>query len=210
MGLSLYAPGTGALKLVAAIGCAPDSYYHVGLSLDCKGTHHGWFFQHKKPILRRDLQREVEFQIEQHNLTEGIRSYCAVPLIIRGESVGAMIALSSHKDQHAEVHAEFLREVSDQLVLAIRSLMPTCAKHSRTNLICPGCIASSGGRVTAVKHKSQLSMWGKQGGRGRKKASRRLDKAWPRIRRSRGHGYVLPAPSSHQNDLSSLHRPKGR
>ncbi|MGE5054972.1 MAG: hypothetical protein ACM3WP_12485 [Acidobacteriota bacterium] len=71
MGLSLYAPGTGALKLVAAIGCAPDSYYHVGLSLDCKGTHHGWFFQHKKPILRRDLQREVEFQIEQHNLTEG-------------------------------------------------------------------------------------------------------------------------------------------
>lgn len=170
MGLSLYAPDARVLKLVAATGCAPDSYYRVGLTMDCKETHHGWVFQHKKAILRRDLQREIEFEIEQHNVMEGIRSYCAVPLIIRGESVGVMIVLSSQKDRYSKLHAEFLQEVSDQLVLAIKSLMPTCLKHSHTRLVCPRCIAAGGGRTTVVKHKSQLSEWGKQGGRGRKKS----------------------------------------
>ena len=74
MGLSLYAPQTGALKLAAAEGCGPDSFYRVGLTLDCKETHHGWVFQNKKAMVRRDLEKEIEFQVEQHSLMEGIRS----------------------------------------------------------------------------------------------------------------------------------------
>jgi formate hydrogenlyase transcriptional activator len=169
MGLSLYAPDKGALKLAAAVGCSPDSFYRIGLMLDCKETHHGWVFQHKRAIVRRDLQKEMEFQIEQQNVIEGIRSYCAVPLIVRGESLGVMIILSSQKKCYSTEHAEFLQEVSDQLSLALKSLMPSCLKHCGTNLVCPRCIASAGGRTTAVKHKALLSGWGKQGGRGRKK-----------------------------------------
>lgn len=172
IGLSLYAPEKGALKIAAAEGCSPDSFYHVGLMLDCKETHHGWVFQHKKAIVRRDLQKEMEFQIEQHNLVEGIRSYCAVPLVLRGDSLGVMIILSSQKNRYSKMHAEFLQEVSDQLVLAVRCLLPSCPKHFGTSLICPRCIASGGGRATAAKHKAQLSDWGKQGGRGRKKSQR--------------------------------------
>ena len=168
-GLSLYAPQNGALTLAAADGCGPDSFYHVGLMLDCKESHHGWVFEHQKPIVRRDLQREVKFQVEQHNVMEGIRSYCAVPLIVRGESIGVIIILSSQKNQYSDGHAEFLQEVSNQVVLAITSLVPFCPKHSHTRLICPRCIASGGGQATAVKYKAQLSDWGKQGGRGRKK-----------------------------------------
>ena len=169
MGLSLYAPDKGALKLAATEGCSPDSFYRTGLVLDCKETHHGWVFQHKKAILRRDLQKEIEFQIEQQNVMEGVRSYCAVPLIVRGDSLGVMIILSSQKNCYSTDHAEFLQEVSDQVSLAVKSLMPSCSKHFATNLVCPRCIAYAGGRTTAVKHKAQLSGWGKQGGRGRKK-----------------------------------------
>jgi len=169
MGLSLYAPETGGLKLAAAEGCGPDSFYRVGLMLDGKETHHGWVFQNQKPIVRRDLQKEMEFQIEQHNCREGIRSYCAVPLVARGDSLGVLITLSSQENRYSQEHAEFLQEVSDQLALAVKSLMPSCSKHFGTNLICPRCIASGGGRATAAKHKEQLSDWGKQGGRGRKK-----------------------------------------
>jgi len=171
MGLSLYAPDKGALKLTAAEGCSPDSFYRIGLMLDCKETHHGWVFQHKRAIVRRDLQREVEFQLEQQNVIEGIRSYCAVPLIVRGNSLGVMIILSSQKNCYSAEHAQFLQEVSDQLSLAVKSLMPSCPKHFSTNLVCPRCIASAGGRTTALKHKAELSGWGKQGGRGRKKPS---------------------------------------
>jgi transcriptional regulator with GAF, ATPase, and Fis domain len=168
-GLSLYAPESGALKLAAINGCSPDSFYNVGLMLDRKETHHGWVFEHQKHIVRRDLQRELQFKVEQYNITEGIRSYCAVPLILRGESIGVIIILSSQKGRYSEHHAHFLREVSDHIVLGIKSFVPFCSKHLHTNLICPRCIASGGGQATAAKHKERLSDWGKQGGRGRRK-----------------------------------------
>jgi hypothetical protein len=137
--------------------------------MHCRETHHGWVFQHRKPLLRRDLQREVQFQAEQNNVIEGIRSYCAVPLIVRDESLGVFIILSSRKNQYSEGHAEFLQEVSNHLALALKSLMPSCPKHLHSKLLCPRCIASGGGKKTAAIHSSQLSEWGKQGGRGRKK-----------------------------------------
>lgn len=169
IGLSLYAPEHKALKLVAADGQAADSFYQLGLILDCKRSHHGWVFQHQKAIVRRDLQRELEFEFEQPNVEEGIRSYCAVPLIARGESVGVVIVLSSERNSYSVAHAAFLQEVSDPLVLAVKSLIPNCSKHSRTRLICPRCIASGGGQATVVKYKACLSEWGRRGGRGRKK-----------------------------------------
>ena len=44
---------------------------------------------------------------------------------------------------------------------------PNCPKHS-VKMICPKCIASSGGRKTTTKYKDRLSSWGKMGGRGKK------------------------------------------
>ena len=157
MGLSLYAPEHGALRITAAQGQGAHSFYQQGLLLDCKGIHHGWVFQHQKPIVRRDLLREVEFQAEQPNVQEGIRSYCAVPLIVRGESVGVVIVLSSQKNSYSDTHADFLQEVSNQFVLAVKTVLPTCLRHTRTELFCPRCIASAGGRATTAKYRAQLS-----------------------------------------------------
>ena len=134
-GLSLYAPEQDALKLVAQDGCGAETFYRLGLMLDCRESHHGWVFKHQKPIVRRNLERELEFQVEQHNVREGIRSYCAVPLVVRGGSVGVIIILSSQKNRYSERHAGFLQEVSDQVVLAIRSLMPFCPNHLHTCLL---------------------------------------------------------------------------
>ena len=44
---------------------------------------------------------------------------------------------------------------------------PNCPKHS-VKMVCPKCIASSGGRKTTTKYKDRLSSWGKMGGRGKK------------------------------------------
>jgi GAF domain len=134
-----------------------------------EASHHGWVFHRQKPIVRRDLPRELEFPIEQPNVTEGIRSYCAVPLIARGKSVGVFIVLSAQRNSYSDAHAGFFQEVSDQFVSAVVALIPICPHHSRTKLVCPRCIASAGGQTTAAKHKARLSDWGKQGGRGRRK-----------------------------------------
>ena len=61
----------GALKLTAVWGQGAGSFYQTGLILD-EGSHHGWVFQHQKPIVRRDLASELEFSIEQPNAREGI------------------------------------------------------------------------------------------------------------------------------------------
>ena len=169
MGLSLYTPEQKALTIIAAQGQGAESFYQVGLTLDCKDSHHGWVFQHQKPIVRRNLQRELQFKAEQPNVDEGIRSYCAVPLIARGDSVGVMILLSSQRNSYSATQSDFLQEISNQFVLAVKTVMPTCPQHSRTELFCPRCIASAGGQATAAKYKAYLSGWGKQGGRGRKR-----------------------------------------
>jgi GAF domain-containing protein len=169
MGISLYSPEHRALKLTAADGQGPHSIYQPGLLLDLNESHHGWVFQHQKRIVRHDLHSELEFRLEQPNVEEGIRSYCAVPLITLGESVGVMIVLSSSRNRFSTSDADFLQEISDQFVLAVKALMPACPKHSQTRLICPRCIASGGGQTTVAKHKERLSEWGKQGGRGRRK-----------------------------------------
>jgi GAF domain-containing protein len=168
MAFSLYSPEHAALKLAAVYGQGADSFYQVGLMLD-EASHHGWVFHHQKSILRRDLPRELEFPIEQPNVREGIRSYCAVPLIARGKSVGVFIVLSAQRNCYSDADAGFFQEVSDQFVSAVVALRPICPHHSRTKLVCPRCIASTGGQTTAAKHKARLSDWGKQGGRGRKK-----------------------------------------
>ena len=63
-----------------------------------------------------------------------------------------LIILSSQMNQYSKDHADFLQEVSNQAVLAVKSLMPSFAKRLRTRLICPRCIASGGGRTTAAKY----------------------------------------------------------
>lgn len=169
MGFSLYVPERAALKLAAADGVGDASFYQVGVTLDGASTHHGWVFRHQRPLVRQDIERELQFEIERHNVEEGIRSYCAVPLIARKESIGVIIVLSSRRNSYSGVHAEFLQEISDQFVLAVKSLTPACPRHAHTKLICPRCIASSGGQATVARHKARLSEWGKQGGRGKKK-----------------------------------------
>ena len=99
-GLSLYAPEKDALELVAHDGCFSDSFYRIGMMLDCKEAIMDGYLSTKNQSYGGNLERELEFQVEEHNVTEGIRSYCAVPLIARAESVGVIIILSSQKNRY--------------------------------------------------------------------------------------------------------------
>jgi hypothetical protein len=109
-------------------------------------------FEHQQPILRQDLQREAQFQIEEHSLQEGVRSYGAVPLIVRGLSLGVIVVVSLEKNSYPEREVALMREVSAPVGLADQTLLPFCSRHFRTRLICPRCIASGGGQMTATKH----------------------------------------------------------
>ncbi len=167
-GLSLFDPDRDALRIVGIYGPHKNSMFRVGHLLNRSTTQTGWVFDQKTRMLRRDLTSEFKFSADQSIFDEGYRCVCSVPLVLRGDSIGAVTVLGARKNQLSSDHAELVQEMSDQIVLAISSLTPRCPTHTSTKLVCPRCIGAAGGKTTVAKHRADLSTWGKKGGRGRR------------------------------------------
>ena len=169
--LSLYDPDRESLKIVALRGFHENSIFRLGHLFDRKTSQTGWVFEHQTHIIRRDLAKEVRFPADKLTINEGYRSVCSVPLIARGNSLGVVSVLSARKNEFSKGDARILQEVSNQIVLAINSIIPRCHNHVNTKLVCPRCIGAAGGKTTVSKHRENLSDWGKRGGRGRRNAN---------------------------------------
>ena len=167
-GLSLYDPHDDGLKIVAINVPPENSIFRVGRLLDRKATQTGWVFEHKATMLRRDLAKEFRFPADKDIVDDGYHSLCSVPLIVQGNSIGVVTVLGARKNQLSANDAEIVEEMSNQIALAISSIIPRCRTHTTTNLVCPRCIGAAGGKTTVSKHRKDLSNWGKKGGRGRK------------------------------------------
>jgi len=167
-GLSLYDPHDDGLKIVAINVPPENSIFRVGRLLDRKATQTGWVFEHKATMLRRDLAKEFRFPADKDIVDDGYHSLCSVPLIVQGNSIGVVTVLGARKNQLSANDAEIVEEMSNQIALAISSIMLRCPKHTNTKLVCPRCIGAAGGKTTVSKHREDLSNWGKKGGRGRK------------------------------------------
>lgn len=167
-GLSLYDPNHDSLRIAEIFGPHENSIFAVGQQLSRTNSQTGWVFENKATLFRRDLEKDSRFPGDKKVIEEGYRSICSVPLVIRGNCVGVISVLGSHKNQLSHDHAGILEESSKPIALAIGSLMLTCPTHPGTSLICPRCIGASGGKATVKKHREHLSNWGKKGGRGRK------------------------------------------
>jgi GAF domain-containing protein len=92
--LSLYDTATNSVCLVAYEGPLRTGYSPVGNVHDLDDSHVGWVFKEKRPLLRHDLEKEQQFSSEQRALKNGFRSLCALPLVIRGRSIGAITVAS--------------------------------------------------------------------------------------------------------------------
>ena len=167
-GLSLYDPDRDSLKIVALYGPHENSVFRLGHLLDRKTSQTGWVFEHQTYIIRRDLAKEVRFPSDKLTIDEGYRSLCSVPLIVRGNSIGVVTVVSARKSEFSIGDAGILQEVLNQIALAVNSIIPRCPNHMNTKLVCPRCIGAAGGKTTVLKHRQDLSNWGKRGGRGRR------------------------------------------
>ena len=81
-----------------------------------------WVFDHQQPALCRDLEKEQHYPNDRRHLAEGIYSYCVVPLITRGKSIGTLNVSSNTKNQYSELDLEFLQEVVNQFALAVENM----------------------------------------------------------------------------------------
>jgi len=72
--------------------------------------------------VRGDLEKEQESAGDRRLVTEGIQSYCVVPLVAMGKSIGTFTLWSEAKNRYSEADAELLQEVANQVALAIANM----------------------------------------------------------------------------------------
>ena len=99
-----------------------SNYFRDGLEFDRKQSVAGWVFEHRRPALRRNLEKEQQYPNDRRLLADGIKSHCVVPLIVRGRCLGTLHVASETTNQYSEADAEFLQEVANQVALAVENM----------------------------------------------------------------------------------------
>ncbi len=120
--LSLYDPKTDDVRLVAYEGPLQTEYSPVGNIHDMKDSHVGWVFRNQAPLVRHDLETEGQFSSEQRAYKSGFRSLCALPLVVRGRSIGAITVASLANRRYKDADGDFLMEVAKQIAIAIDNM----------------------------------------------------------------------------------------
>jgi formate hydrogenlyase transcriptional activator len=120
-GFSLYVPERKTFRLLATESEFSSDYFRVGLELRRGEGISTWVFDHQQPVLRRDLEKEQQYPNDRRHLADGIYSYCVVPLITGGKSIGTLNVASRTRNQYSERDLEFLQEVASQVALAVEN-----------------------------------------------------------------------------------------
>jgi formate hydrogenlyase transcriptional activator len=120
--ITLYQPERDSFCFLAVEGDLLSDYFKTGLELSRNETCGSWVFEHFRPLVRRDLEKEQEYLNERRLAAEGIQSMCVVPLVFQGKCIGTLSLVSREKDRYSDEDAVFLQEVANQVVLAIRNM----------------------------------------------------------------------------------------
>jgi formate hydrogenlyase transcriptional activator len=118
----LHDPQKQVLRLCMLEATLPSSYFSVGLEMPTGESHVGWVFQHRQPLLRRDLENERQYPMEDRAYEDGVRSYIIVPLLVRGNAIGTLAVASVRTNQYAESDVGFLQEAAKQVALAVENM----------------------------------------------------------------------------------------
>ena len=118
----LHDPKKEVLRLFVLESFLPSSYFTVGLEMAPGESHVGWVFQSRRPLLRRNLEKERQYPMEDHAFADGVRSYVIVPLVAREKTIGVLAVASTRTNQYSEADAAFLQEATNQVALAIENM----------------------------------------------------------------------------------------
>jgi PAS domain S-box-containing protein len=119
----LYQHESKTLKLVSMNGAAESEFFRLGKEYDLRETRvSARVLENQEVVMKGDLEREQQSPGEKRLVGEGIRSYCVVPLVAMGTSIGTFTVWSETKNRYTRPDAELLREVANQVALAIANM----------------------------------------------------------------------------------------
>jgi formate hydrogenlyase transcriptional activator len=119
----LYHPEAKTLKLLSMDSDTESEFFRLGKEYDLKETRvSAWVLDHQQAVVRSDLEKQQQSAGDQRLVAEGIQSYCVVPLVAMGNSIGTFTLWSEAKNRYSEADAELLQEVANQVALAIANM----------------------------------------------------------------------------------------
>ncbi|MGE5848982.1 MAG: sigma 54-interacting transcriptional regulator, partial [Candidatus Methylomirabilota bacterium] len=118
----LHHPERDVLRLFMLESSLPSRYFHVGLEMAPGDSHVGLVFRQQRSLLRRDLEVERQYPMEDRAYEDGVRSYIIVPLVVRGMAIGTLAVASTNPNQYSESDAAFLQEAANQVALAVENM----------------------------------------------------------------------------------------
>jgi len=118
--IALYDRERDAFRLLAVEGQL--DYFRPGRELSREGNSIGWVFDHRSPLVRRDLEKEQQYSNERRFAAQGMRSHCIVPLLASGNCTGVLAIASRKTNLYDNEDAEFLQEIANQIALAIENM----------------------------------------------------------------------------------------
>jgi formate hydrogenlyase transcriptional activator len=116
--IALHQPESDTFRFLAVEGELHSDYFRQGLVAARSETSIGWVFDHQRPLVRRDLEKEGEYANEHRLVAEGIHSLCVLPLVSQGECFGTLSLVSRKRGRYSDEDAAFLQEVANQVALA--------------------------------------------------------------------------------------------
>jgi formate hydrogenlyase transcriptional activator len=120
--ITLYVPERDTLRIFAQNDEYASEFFSVGRELDRRDSHAGWAFDHQRPLIRRNLEKESESSTERLLAKQGVRSICVAPLIVAGKSIGTLNLASNRADEYSNGDGELLQEVANQVALAVENM----------------------------------------------------------------------------------------
>jgi formate hydrogenlyase transcriptional activator len=122
VGLSLFDYAEDCYRIIALGGKAQSESFAVGQRIS---RQENWItdqFRIGQPWFRPDLETVERNPFEQQLFNEGLRSFCAVPLLAQGKVSGAFSISSQTRNQYSEADVELLQEVANQVAIAIANM----------------------------------------------------------------------------------------
>ena len=119
----LYRQETKTLKLLSMDSDTESEFFRLGKEYDLQETRiSAWVLDRQQAVVRGDLEKEKQSAGEERLVAEGIQSYCVVPLVAMGNSIGTFTVWSETKNRYSQADAELLQEVANQVALAIANM----------------------------------------------------------------------------------------
>jgi formate hydrogenlyase transcriptional activator len=119
---TLYQPARETFRYLSVVSDFGSDFFRPGTEFDPKDSVTAWVFQHRRAVIRSDLEKQHKYSNDRRLLAKGIRSDCVVPMLARGKAIGTLNVGSKKVNQYSDQDAEFLQEVATQVALAVENM----------------------------------------------------------------------------------------